>query len=82
MTDQKLVNGEYVDLSDEEQEELNALRQAALTEQPKEEIRNQIKALESQITPRRIREAVLDSESPQGWLADIESQIQQLRSQL
>lgn len=45
-----------------------------------EEIKRQIVALESQQTPRRIREALLGTDN--GWLADIESQIEALREQL
>ena len=43
-------------------------------------IKQQILELESQQTPRRIREAVLGVDG--GWLAGIEAQIEALRSQL
>lgn len=43
-------------------------------------IKRQIVALESQQTPRRIREATLGIDN--GWLAGIESQIETLRDQL
>lgn len=40
----------------------------------------QIEALEAQQTPRRIREAALGQDG--GWLADLETQIDALRTQL
>ena len=43
-------------------------------------IKRQIVALESQQTPRRIREALLGTDN--GWLAGIEAQIEALRAQL
>jgi len=43
-------------------------------------IKNQIIALESQQTPRRMREALLGTDN--GWLAGIESQIEILRARL
>lgn len=43
-------------------------------------IKRQIVVLEYQQTPRRIREALLGTDN--GWLADIESQIEALRAQL
>lgn len=49
-------------------------------EAPKREARVQLQQLESQITPRRTREAILGTDN--GWLADIESQIAVLRTQL
>jgi len=45
-----------------------------------EEIKRQILVLESQQTPRRIREALLGVDG--GWLAGVESQIEALRAQL
>lgn len=41
---------------------------------------NQINSLESTVTPRRIREAVLGINNE--WLADVDSQIAVLRAQL
>lgn len=46
----------------------------------KEKAKRDIVALESSITPRRTREAILSTDN--GWLADIENQIQELRGQL
>ena len=46
----------------------------------KAKIKSDIAALEATITPRRTREAILGTDN--GWLADIELQIQELRGQL
>lgn len=46
----------------------------------KEKAKRDIVALESSITPRRTREAILGTDN--GWLADIESQIELLRLEL
>ena len=43
-------------------------------------IKRQVLALEAQQTPRRMREATLGLDN--GWLADLESQIEALRTQL
>ena len=43
-------------------------------------IKADIAALETSVTPRRQREAILGADN--GWLADIETQIQALRAQL
>lgn len=43
-------------------------------------IKDKMELLESTITPRRTREAILGTDN--GWLADIELQIQELRGQL
>ena len=45
---------------------------------PADLIKQQISALDAQITPRRIREAFADPT----WMTDLEAQIAQLRSQL
>ena len=46
----------------------------------KNRIKDDIAALEAEITPRRTREAILGTDN--GWLADVELQIGQLRQQL
>ncbi len=46
---------------------------------PKVEAKNQIAVLEAQITPRRVREAVLGDN---GWLKNIDGQIAALRAKL
>lgn len=50
------------------------------TEAEKLDIISQINALESQQTPRRIREAALGDDN--GWLENLDTQIAALRSQL
>ena len=54
--------------------------QAQKVEDEKTKIKADIAALEATITPRRTREAILGTDN--GWLADIELQIQELRGQL
>ena len=54
--------------------------QAQKVEDEKAKIKADIAALEATITPRRTREAILGIDN--GWLADIELQIQELRGQL
>lgn len=56
--------------------------QAIQNPQPTAEqaLKTQIAVLESSVTPRRIREAVLGIDN--GWLADIDAQVSILRSQL
>ena len=54
--------------------------QAQKVEDEKAKIKSDIAALEEKVTPRRTREAILGTDN--GWLADIELQIGQLRQQL
>ena len=54
--------------------------QAQKVEDEKAKIKAGIAALEEKVTPRRTREAILGADN--GWLADIELQIQELRGQL
>jgi hypothetical protein len=65
-----------LDLNDEQL----VLAQAQKIEDEKAKIKAEIAALESAITIRRTREAILGTDN--GWLADIESQIATLRTQL
>lgn len=51
-----------------------------IVEKERDTILKQIIELESQVTQRRIREAVLGVDN--GWLANIESQIAELRARL
>lgn len=76
----KIVDGQPILLTQAEIDEIEAARLADEVAQPKRLIRQQILALESQVTQRRLREAVLGTDN--GWLSDIESQIAALRSQL
>lgn len=54
--------------------------QAQKVEDEKAKIKADIAALEATITPRKTREAILGTDN--GWLTDIELQIQELRGQL
>jgi hypothetical protein len=65
-----------LDLNDEQLAEA----QAQKIEDEKAKIKSDIAALESSVTPRRQREAILAIDTT--WLADIEIQIGQLRQQL
>lgn len=62
------INNEIPDLKDPDGPSQNEI------------IKNQIVVLESQQTPRRMREALLGTDN--GWLAGIESQIETLRTRL
>lgn len=77
---QKLVNGELVDLTPEEeaQREANYIADQAQIEANR--VLNEILALESSITPRRTREAILGTDN--GWLAAQDDAIAALRAQL
>lgn len=77
---QRMVDGELVDMTADEIAARNAEVAAELALQPQQLIKQQIQALEAQITDRRIREAILGSDS--GWLRDINNQIAALRAQL
>ena len=55
---------------------------AVLAEAPTKAILAEIERLEREITPRRLREAMLGVESPSGWLANQESLIAAERSKL
>lgn len=77
---QKLVNGELVDLTPEEEAQREAEYLAEQAQAEKNRILSDIYALEASVTPRRQREAILAIDTT--WLADIEIQIGQLRQQL
>jgi hypothetical protein len=64
----------------EEELEWDAQETTFAQELPKTEIKAKIAALETSITPRRQREAILSIDTT--WLADVEIQIGQLRQQL
>ena len=70
----------YVEMSDAEAADFAAFQSAAATAQIRQDKLDAITKLESTITPRRLREAVLGTDA--GWLANINSQIATLRSQL
>jgi hypothetical protein len=69
-----------IPFTEEEELQLDAELAEHAKEQPKILIKAEIAALEATITPRRQREAILSIDN--GWLADIEIQIGQLRQQL
>lgn len=69
-----------VPFTEEEELQLDAELAEHAKEQPKILIKAEIAALETTITPRRTREAILGTDN--GWLAGIELQIGQLRQQL
>lgn len=50
------------------------------TQQVKNNIKSQIYVLEEKVTPRRTREAILGVDN--GWLTNVELQIEELRGQL
>ena len=77
---QKLVNGELVDLTPEEEAQCKADYLAEQAHIEANRVLNEILALEATITPRRTREAILAIDTV--WLADVELQIGQLRQQL
>lgn len=77
---QKLVNGELIDLTPEEeaQREANYIADQAQIESKR--VLNEILALEASITPRRTREAILGIDN--GWLAAQDAAIAALRAKL
>jgi len=77
---QKLVNGELVDLTPEEEAQREANYIADQAQAEKNRILSDIYTLEASVTPRRQREAILAIDTT--WLADVELQIAQLRQQL
>lgn len=76
----KMVNGEQVLLTEEEETELRAEWAANAQRATKNKIKGQIANLEAQITARRIREAILTGDNT--FIQNIETQIQALRNQL
>jgi hypothetical protein len=76
----KIIDGQEVPLTEEEVAEFHAKEAAAEREAQKVSVINQIKALEAQITPRRLREAILGTDK--GWLQNVDSQLAALRHQL
>jgi anti-sigma28 factor (negative regulator of flagellin synthesis) len=79
VTDKLVINAEtgesaVVPLTIEEQAEYDANVPVAVEFSRVAEIRAAIKALEMQVTPRRLRDAVLTEEG-KAWLQNIEDQI-------
>jgi hypothetical protein len=75
-----MVNGEQVLLTEEEETALRAEWAANSLRAAKDKIKGQIQNLENQITPRRIREAIVTQDYT--FIEGIEEQIQTLRAQL
>ena len=76
----RMVNGEKVFFTPQEEAERDAEEAAYEAEKPRQEILRQILQLENTITPRRRDEAILGVDN--GWLASVRAQITALRSQL
>ena len=81
MTYMKNVNGIDVPCTPEEIVEIEARNEAWEAGRTAREALQQIVALESQVTPRRMREATL-TDAGKLWLTNIETQIAELRSKL
>lgn len=76
----KMVNGIEVEMTAEEVSERQAEEAVAITKAATRNILNQIAELENQITPRRMREALVSGDFT--FIENIENQIQTLRGQL
>lgn len=81
LTDEDLANGWGDSLPEGFAAITDAEAQALLpTPTAADLVKQQINDLESSITPRRMREAVLGTDG--GWLANLDAQIADLRKQL
>lgn len=81
MTNQmEMVNGVFHPMSDADQADYDAQQAAYIAAQPNIIIKQKIDALETELTLRRIREAINGSDN--GWMENIDAQIATLRSQL
>lgn len=78
----KIVNGVEFELTQVELEQIASDTLAAVSDDAKRSIKNQIIILESQITPRRIREALTDVQDAKAWLTAKENELQALRDEL
>lgn len=76
----RIVDGKKIELSHEEESALLAEWSQNDLENGKEKIKQQMKMLETQQTPRRIREAFISGDI--SFFEEIEIQIQELRQQL
>lgn len=77
----KMVDGVEVELTPDEEAAVRAEWAANDLAAVRNGILSQIARAEAQITPRRLREAVLD-QSAQAWLAARDAEIAALRAQL
>lgn len=73
-----LDGGIHVEMSPEEEAEIHAQQAASAAEQPRLDKLAAIAALEAQVTPRRLREALKDPT----FINAIDAQITALRAQL
>jgi hypothetical protein len=80
MTNYHATSEGNIPFTEEEEIEWATEKAKFVQEQPKILVKAKIAALEAAITPRRQREAILSIDN--GWLADVELQIGQLRQQL
>lgn len=82
----KVVDGETINMTQEEIEDVVRREREWLTEQLLSEVKNKIAALESGITPRRQREAGTDdaggTAEGRAWMAAKQAEIQALRDNL
>lgn len=80
ISDNQIVSWNFVNIPMPTAEDLAVCEAAVLAKQAKVEKLAQIAALEAQVTPRRIREAVLSGDS--SFIADIDAQIAAIRATL
>ncbi len=76
----KYVNGKRIDFTQEEIVARQQEEQTNLTQRVKDDILRQIQEIEILITPRRVREAILSSDT--AWINTKEEEIVALRLQL
>jgi len=77
-----MVNGERIELTQEEVDQRDAEILAAQPEMERQQKLQDIQELEAKITPRRMREALFGAQPSIDFINDIESQITALRTQL
>lgn len=80
ISDNQIVSWNFANIPIPTAEELAVCEVAVLAKQAKAEKLAQIAALEAQVTPRRIREAVLSGDS--SFIAEIDAQIAAIRATL
>lgn len=80
IVDNQIVSWNFSNIPMPTAEELAVCEAAVLAKQAKADKLAQIAALEAQVTPRRIREAVLSGDS--SFIAEIDAQIAAIRATL
>lgn len=80
IVDNQIVSWNFANIACPTAEDLAVCEAAVLAKQAKAEKLAQIAALEAQVTPRRIREAVLSGDN--SFIADIDAQIAAIRDTL